>query len=62
MTNPTDPPPPVAGATLATAAPDFDWTRQLRPDVRGLVTTWMEIGERAIRHVSIVPQTTGAGR
>ncbi|MFB4294834.1 hypothetical protein ACBI99_44895 [Nonomuraea sp. ATR24] len=40
---------------LASAVQDFDWTRRLDPNVRGLVTTWLEIGERAIRTVSIVP-------
>ncbi|NJP93950.1 hypothetical protein HCN51_31700 [Nonomuraea sp. FMUSA5-5] len=65
MTHSTDPPvssttPQQEGSTLATVAGDFDWTRRLPPSVRSLVTTWLEIGDEAIRHISIVPVTGGA--
>ncbi len=62
MINPTEPPPDAGDGALATAAQDFDWTRKLDTDVRGLVTTWLEIGDRAIRNISIVPARTGDAR
>lgn len=63
MTHSTDP--PISSATgeqdgipLATADPCFDWTRRLNNlnnvEIRGLLTTWLEVGDRAIRYVSIV--------
>lgn len=63
MTNSTDPPTTPASADqrgLATADQCFDWTRRLTPPVRGLVTTWLEIGDEAMRHVSIVSPRRGA--
>ncbi|WP_327587077.1 hypothetical protein OHA25_08700 [Nonomuraea sp. NBC_00507] len=66
MINSTDP--PISSASpdqrnaLATAVQDFDWTRRLSPDVRSLVTTWLEIGDRAMCTISIVPPATGGGR
>lgn len=39
--------------SLTTAVQSFDWTRKMTPDVRGFVTTWLEIGDRAVRYVSI---------
>jgi hypothetical protein len=63
MTQTTDPPADSTitrpRAWLETAAQDFDWTRQLDPDVRGLVTTWLEIGDRAIRTINIVAPAGG---
>ncbi|MFF0867662.1 hypothetical protein ACFYUV_38275 [Nonomuraea sp. NPDC003560] len=64
MTHSTDPPAGTArrdARQLATAGQSFDWTRRLDVPVRDLVTTWLEIGDRAIRHVSIVtPIPSGA--
>ncbi|MEV4020206.1 hypothetical protein AB0J35_57990 [Nonomuraea angiospora] len=67
MTHTTDPPVNSArhdqrGSSLTTAAQSFDWTRQLPPHLRGLVTTWLEIGDDAFRHVSIVPTPAGGAR
>jgi hypothetical protein len=53
----TNPPPSSA---LETAVQDFDWTRKLDTDVRGLVTTWLEISDRAIRTINIVSPQAGA--
>jgi hypothetical protein len=41
--------------SLATADQRFDWTRGHDPAIRSLLTTWLEIGERAIRTINIVP-------
>lgn len=50
----------VERGSLSTAAPSFDWTRRLNPRVRSLVTTWLEIGDRAFRTGTIVGLTGGA--
>lgn len=60
MTHTTDPPVRTAtaeqrGSSLATANQAFDWTRQLRTDMRHLVTFWLETDHRVMGHVSIVP-------
>jgi hypothetical protein len=60
MAQTTHPPTSRPRAGLETAAQDFDWTRQLDLDVRSLVTTWLEIGDRAIRNINIVSPRAGA--
>ncbi|MFB4285662.1 hypothetical protein ACBJ59_61120 [Nonomuraea sp. MTCD27] len=64
MIQTTDPPvssaSPEQGSTLATAAQSFNWTRQTTPRVRAALTTWLEIGDRAFRCMTIVPPTGGA--
>lgn len=67
MTHSTDP--PISSATgeqrgggMETADQCFDWTRRLDSPVRGLVTTWLEIGDRAIRTVNIIRPATEASR
>ncbi|GAA4933846.1 hypothetical protein HD597_010048 [Nonomuraea thailandensis] len=64
MTHFTDPPvsdttPQQEGSSLMTAVGDFNWTRRLNPRMRGLVTTWLEICDDAMRHISIVPASAG---
>ncbi|WP_214327883.1 hypothetical protein [Nonomuraea sediminis] len=40
----------------------FDWTRDLDPDVRADVTTWLEIGDRAFLYVdAVTPGPRSAG-
>jgi hypothetical protein len=58
MTQTTDPP---ADSTttrpsvwLETADQKFNWTRPLDPGMRGLLTTGLEIGERAMCTINIV--------
>lgn len=41
---------------LGSADQSFDWTRGLDSDVRSLVTTWLEVGQRAFLFVRPVPQ------
>lgn len=67
MTHTTDPPVNSArrdqhGTSLATAAPGFDWTRQLRTDLRSLVTFWLKTDNRVVSHVSIVPTSASGVR
>jgi hypothetical protein len=63
MTHTTDP--PISSATddqrstLGTAVQSYNWTRRVTPGVRDFLTTWLEIGDRAIRHVNI-PAPGGA--
>lgn len=52
----------MSASRLSTAVQSFDWTRRLDSDVRDLVTTWLEIGDRAFRHVSIVAPSAGEPR
>lgn len=44
---------------LASADQSFDWTRQYRPDIRALLTTALEIGDRAFRWVRPIVSMTG---
>jgi hypothetical protein len=64
MNHSTDPPISDAtaeqrGTSLATADPAFNWTRQMRPDLRSLVTLWLETDRRVVSHVTIVPAPGG---
>jgi hypothetical protein len=65
MAQTTDHPPTSStssqpSAWLATADQKFDWTRLLDPGTRSLVTTGLEIGDRAIRTINIVSPQAGA--